>query len=373
MVAVEQNADTLHVAVTNREHYQVICLGFHLEPLPHHALIRENWLPRKRLQENQAQCGEPGERKSLKIELNPEDAGKRLDYVLHQHLPQFSRARLQEWIKCGRVVVNGAVRRASYLVRGGDMAAVEPAPPAPLRATPEEIPLTVLYEDADVVAIDKPAGMVVHTGAGVRTGTLVNALVHRFASLSQTAGELRPGIVHRLDRYTSGALLVAKNDAAHQRLAEQFASRRVEKTYLAMVHGKVKPDRGRIEKSIARDPRQRIRMTARLAKGRAAWSEYHVLRRFAGFTYLEVRIGTGRTHQIRVHLSSIGHPVVGDRLYGAPAKIAGEPTLPRYFLHAHRIRFEQPSTGEPITVESPLPAELAAWMAQLPALEAPLL
>ena len=282
--------------------------------------------------------------------------------MLHQRLPQFSRARLQDWIKDGRVLINGAVRRTSYLVRTGDVADVQPAELTPLRATAERIPLTILYEDEDLVAVDKPAGMVVHAGAGVHSGTLVNALLHRFGSLSRTAGEMRPGIVHRLDRFTSGVLLVAKNDAAHQRLAEQFASRRVEKTYLALVHGKVKLERARIEKPIARDPRQRVRMTARLARGRAAWTEYHVLRRFAEFTLLEVRIGTGRTHQIRVHLSSIGHPVVGDRLYGAPAKIAGEPTLLRYFLHSHRIRFEQPSTGEPITVESPLPAELAEWM-----------
>jgi 23S rRNA pseudouridine1911/1915/1917 synthase len=303
-----------------------------------------------------------GRRRSLKIELSPEDSGKRLDHVLHQRLPQFSRARLQDWIKDGHVLINGAVRRTSYLVRKGDVADVQPAEPAPLRATAEEIPLTVLYEDEDLVAIDKPAGMVVHSGAGVHSGTLVNALLHRFGSLSGAAGELRPGIVHRLDRYTSGVLLVAKNDTAHKHLAEQFASRRVEKTYLALVHGKVKLERGRIEKPIARDPRQRVRMTARLARGRAAWSEYHVLHRFRDFTFLEVRIGTGRTHQIRVHLASVGHPVVGDRLYGAPAKIAGEPTLGRYFLHSHRIRFEQPSTGERITVESPLPAELAEWM-----------
>ena len=282
--------------------------------------------------------------------------------MLHRRLPQFSRARLQDWIKDGHVLINGAVRRTSYLVRPGDVADVEPAEPAPLRATAEKIPLTILYEDEDVVAIDKPAGMVVHSGAGVHSGTLVNALLHRFGSLSRTAGELRPGIVHRLDRYTSGVLLVAKNDAAHQRLSEQFASRRVEKTYLALVHGKVKLERGRIEKPIARDPRQRVRMTARLARGRAAWTEYHVLRRFADLTLLEVRIGTGRTHQIRVHLSSIGHPVVGDRLYGAPAKIAAEPTLSRYFLHSHRIRFEQPSTGAPVTVESPLPEELEEWL-----------
>jgi 23S rRNA pseudouridine1911/1915/1917 synthase len=301
----------------------------------------------------------------LRIELNQQDAGKRLDHAVHQRFPQVSRARVQSWIKGGRVLINGNAARASSIVRPADVIDVEPSDPAPLRASPEQIPLTILYEDADVVAIDKPAGMIVHSGAGVHSGTLVNALLHRFGSLSRHAGELRPGIVHRLDRYTSGVLLVAKNDTAHQRLAEQFASRQVEKTYLALVHGKVKQDRGRIEKPIARDPRQRIRMTARLAHGRAAWSEYRVLRRFDGFTLLEVRIGTGRTHQIRVHLSSIGHPVVGDRLYGAPAKIVGAPTLARYFLHAHRITFYQPSTGAPVTVESPPPEDLQSWMQHL--------
>lgn len=301
----------------------------------------------------------------LTIELAPEDAGKRLDHVVHAHFPQFSRARVQGWIRDQRVLVNSGVSRPSYLVRVSDAIEVEAADPRPLRAEPEDIPLTILYEDDDLVAIDKPAGMVVHSGAGVHSGTLVNALLHRFHSLSHTAGDVRPGIVHRLDRYTSGVLLVAKNDAAHQRLSEQFASRRVEKTYLAMVHGKVKLDTGRIEKPIARDPRQRVRMTARLTHGRTAWTEYRVLRRFNAFTFLEVRIGTGRTHQIRVHLSSIGHPVVGDRLYGAPATIEGKSTLPRYFLHAHRICFAQPSSGEPVTVESPLTADLEAWASTL--------
>jgi 23S rRNA pseudouridine1911/1915/1917 synthase len=302
---------------------------------------------------------------SLRIELNQQDAGKRLDQALHQRFPHLSRARVQAWIKNGHVLVNGGTQRASYTVRSADAIDVEPAEPVPLHATPEQIPLTILYEDSGVVAIDKPAGMVVHAGAGVHSGTLVNALLHHFASLSRTAGDLRPGIVHRLDRYTSGVLLVARNDAAHQSLARQFASRQVEKTYLALVHGNVKQDHGRIEKPIARDPKLRTRMTARLAHGRAAWSEYRVLQRFAGFTFLEVRIGTGRTHQIRVHLASIGHPVVGDRLYGAPAKIDGQPTLPRYFLHAHRIRFQQPSTGEPVIVESQLPPDLNAWLKQL--------
>jgi len=282
-------------------------------------------------------------------------AGRRLDHWLHDRLPQYSRARIQEWIKAGRAQVNGANGRASYTLRAGDAVDLEPAELAPLKARPEAIPLRVLYEDDAVIAIDKPAGMVVHAGAGVHSGTLVNALLHRFDSLSQLGGDLRPGIVHRLDCHTSGVLLVAKNDAAHQELARQFSSREVEKIYLALVQGIVKNDTGRIERPIARDPVRRTRMTARLGHGRAAWSEYRVLRRYAKSTLLEVRIGTGRTHQIRVHLSSIGHPVVGDTLYGAQA----QPALGgRFFLHAHRVRFHSPATGKEVVVESPLPAEL---------------
>jgi 23S rRNA pseudouridine1911/1915/1917 synthase len=225
--------------------------------------------------------------------------------------------------------------------------------------------LVVLYEDEDLVAVDKPAGMVVHAGAGVHDGTLVNALLHRFAALSGVGGPLRPGIVHRLDRFTSGVLLAAKNDAAHQNLAAQFSGRQVEKVYLALVHGGVRGESGRIERPIARDPVHRTRMTSRLASGRAAWSEYRVLRRFEGFTLLEVKIGTGRTHQIRVHLSSIGHPVAGDKLYGAPEPAPGTEPLGRYFLHAHRIRFHKPSDGEEIQVTSDLPRELETWMTGL--------
>ncbi|SPE39217.1 Uncharacterized RNA pseudouridine synthase YlyB [Candidatus Sulfopaludibacter sp. SbA3] len=289
------------------------------------------------------------------------DAGKRLDVLLHERFAEFSRSRIQEWIRAGRVQVNGGTARAAYLVRAGDAIHAEPADPPALHAVAEDIPLTILYEDDDLVAIDKPAGMVVHAGAGVHSGTLVNALLHRFQALSGVGGALRPGIVHGLDRFTSGVLLVAKNDAAHQRLAAQFSHRQVEKVYLAMVHGEVKQEQGRIERPIARDPVHRTRMTARLDEGRAAWSEYRVLRRFPQFTLLEVRIGTGRTHQIRVHLSSIGHPVVGDTLYGAPARIEGRPPLGRYFLHAHRIRFQHPSTGAEIVLTSPLPADLEHW------------
>jgi 23S rRNA pseudouridine1911/1915/1917 synthase len=292
------------------------------------------------------------------------NAGKRLDHALHEQMPEFSRARLQDWIKQGRVLVNGAPGRSSRVLRDGDRIDVDPGELPPLHATAEAIPLQVLYEDPDFVAIDKPAGMVVHAGAGVHEGTLVNALLGRFESLSALGGDLRPGIVHRLDRFTSGVILVAKNDSAHRALAAQFAGRQVEKTYLALVHGSVKGERGRIEKPIARDPRHRTRMTARLSHGRAAWSEYRVLRRFADFTLLEVRIGTGRTHQIRVHLSSIGHPVAGDRLYGAPARSEGL-ALERFFLHAHRIRFQHPFTGQPVEIESPLPGDLTGWMETL--------
>jgi 23S rRNA pseudouridine1911/1915/1917 synthase len=298
----------------------------------------------------------------VRILVEPADGGKRLDLMLHERLPEFSRSRIQRWIEDGLVLVNSAPGRASYPVRAGDVLDVEPAPEPPLHGVPEDIPLSVLYEDDDLVAIDKPAGMVVHAGAGVHSGTLVNALLHRYSALSGVAGTLRPGIVHRLDRYTSGVLLVAKNDAAHQLLAAQFSGRQVEKIYLALVHGAVKQESGRIDRPIARDPVRRTRMTARLDEGRAAWSEYRVLRRFDRFTLLEVRIGTGRTHQIRVHLSSIGHPVAGDTLYGAPAKVEGRPPLGRYFLHAHRIRFRRPSGGEPISVVSPLPTELEEWM-----------
>jgi 23S rRNA pseudouridine1911/1915/1917 synthase len=292
----------------------------------------------------------------------PEDAGKRLDQAAHERLAQYSRSRIQQWIRDGRVLVNGMAGRPARIVRAGESIEVTPAEPAPLHASPEDIPLHVLYEDQDLVAIDKPAGMVVHAGAGIHAGTLVNALLHRFAALSGVGGALRPGIVHRLDRYTSGVLLVAKNDGAHQSLAAQFSGRQVEKTYIALVHGKVKAETGRIERPIARDPAHRTRMTARLGEGRAAWSEYRVVRRLERFTLLEVRIGTGRTHQIRVHLAALGHPVAGDTLYGAPAKVEGMPPLGRHFLHAHRIRFRSPSTGEEVTVESPLPRELEEWL-----------
>jgi 23S rRNA pseudouridine1911/1915/1917 synthase len=298
----------------------------------------------------------------VELTVHAEDAGKRLDAFLHEQLPEFSRSRLQSWIKGERVQVNGQLTRPSYLLRSGESVSVTPADLPPLKAEPEELPLEVLYEDADVVVVDKPAGMVVHAGAGHSRGTLVNALLHHFGSLSSVSGDLRPGIVHRLDRETSGVLVVARTDRAHQALAAQFHNREVEKTYLALVHGRMRQPQGRITSPISRDPVRRTRMTAKLASGRAALTEYRVLEQFECFSFLEVRIGTGRTHQIRVHLASIHHPVVGDRLYGAPRIIQGVPSLDRFFLHARRLRFRSPTSGQWISIESPLPEELERFM-----------
>jgi len=295
----------------------------------------------------------------MTIQATADDRGKRLDSLLHERMPEFSRSRLQTWIREGRVLVDGQAAKASYVVRGAEGIVVEPGQLPPIRATAEDIPLNVLYEDDSAIVIDKPAGMVVHAGAGVHDGTLVNALLHRFTTLSSIGGELRPGIVHRLDRFTSGVLLVAKNDAAHRDLAAQFASRQVKKTYLTLVEGRLE-GKGRIDRPITRDPRNRARMTARLAFGRPSLTSWEVVENFADFTFLKIDLGTGRTHQIRAHLASIHHPVAGDRMYGA------EPSAwNRYFLHAHRLVFRSPATGAEVAVESPLPGDLGEWKGSL--------
>src|SRR5581483_7292233 len=240
-----------------------------------------------------------------------------------------------------------------------------------------DIPLDVVYEDDDLAVINKAAGMMVHAGAGAtederNRGTLVNALLHRFAALSGVGGELRPGIVHRLDKETSGLIIVAKNDEAHRRLAKQFSGRKVKKTYIALVHGWPKQDRGTINTSISRDMVRRIRMTTRGRSGREAITHYTVTKKiesaFGKFSLLEVQIDTGRTHQIRVHLSSLGLPVVGDTLYGAPAQVkssTGKIGLTRNFLHAAAIRFDHPRTGESLSFARELPAELQEFLQQV--------
>lgn len=296
--------------------------------------------------------------------MNFEGEPQRLDLYVQTLYPKYSRSRLQEWIKKGRVLVNGKAQKASHILKGGEDVVVEPLELKALRATPEDLPLTVLYEDDDVVAIHKPAGMTVHAGAGTTEGTLVNALLHRFEKLSQLGGDLRPGIVHRLDKYTSGVILVAKNDIAHRKLQDQFAGREVEKTYVALVENVMKNDAGTVNRPISRDPWKPVRMAAVTKDdpelGREAITHWKVMKRYEKFTLVEVKIGTGRTHQIRVHLGHLGHKVAGDTLYGARPHESG-----RFFLHAWRIRFAQPTTGEMITVEAEMPDELKDWLRAL--------
>lgn len=308
-----------------------------------------------------------------------DDAGRRLDQFLATHLPDVSRARVQELIAQEKVLVNGTATKASLKLRGSETIEIlGPAERPPLKATPEDIPLDIVYEDDDLAVINKPAGMMVHAGAGAtdddrNRGTLVNALVHRFEQLSGVGGELRPGIVHRLDKETSGLLVVAKNDSSHRKLAHEFSSRRVKKTYIALVHGWVKRDHGTITAPISRDAIRRIRMTTRRSGGREAVTHYDVERRidsrYGKFTLLKLRIETGRTHQIRVHLASIGHPVVGDTLYGAPSEIRAKSgpalALSRNFLHSAELQFTHPRTLELLSFSRPLPPELEEFLKKL--------
>jgi 23S rRNA pseudouridine1911/1915/1917 synthase len=291
------------------------------------------------------------------FEATTADRGKRLDQFLHERLPEHSRSRLQEWVRSGRVRVDSNVQKPSFALRGGEKIELEPTELPPLRAVAEDIPLDILYVDADVIAVNKPAGIAVHAGAGRHSGTLVNALLHHFQSLSTVGGDERPGIVHRLDRDTSGVMIVARTDPAHRHLAAQFSNREVTKIYLALVEGELRQAEGQITSPIMRDPVRRTRMTTRLEHGRSARTEYKVLERLPKKTFVEVRIGTGRTHQIRVHMASIRHPVAGDTLYGAAAASYG-----RFFLHAKSIEFRSPSTGEPRMIEAPVPEELQRWL-----------
>lgn len=308
----------------------------------------------------------------LEFHATPADAGLRLDQFLASHLSDLSRSHVQSLIRAGNVefVGRGPVRKPGVRLQGRETVQVEVRERPPVRAEPEAIPLNILYEDDDLIALDKPAGLVVHVGAGVTHGTLVNALLHHFRQLSTVGGPLRPGIVHRLDKNTSGVVLVAKNDFAHRRLAEQFQQRIIEKRYLALVHGRLPRQRDRIHLPIARDLRRRTRMTTRPAlRGRAAVTDYRVLWEIGDFTLLEALLHTGRTHQLRVHFSALGHPVVGDTLYGAPRLLRlgnrTRPTLNRNFLHAERIRLRHPRTGQPLQISAPLPAELEAFLREL--------
>jgi 23S rRNA pseudouridine1911/1915/1917 synthase len=333
----------------------------------------------------------------LTLTTPPDAAGQRLDQYLATYLSEInrsevnqsevSRARVQQLIAKGEVLVNDAAAKASLRLRGDERITVAGPPAAPpLRAMAEEIALDIVYEDDDLAIVNKPAGMMVHAGAGAtddarNRGTLVNALLHHFAKLSGVGGALRPGIVHRLDRATSGLMVVAKNDDAHRKLAKQFSARQVHKTYLALVHGWPKQERGTIQSAISRHSQRRTRMTTKGFGGREAMTHYSVLRKidspYGKFALVEVKIETGRTHQIRVHMSSLGHPVVGDALYGAPGELrsqsnqrraAGMPAtlgLERNFLHSAALELMHPRTGDLLKFSRALPTELVELLALL--------
>ena len=316
--------------------------------------------------------------------VSAEDAGQRLDRFLAAQLPELSRNRIQSLMEDGHVLVDGIAKKPSHRVAAGETIAIGVPPPPSGAVEPEPIPLQILYQDGDLAVINKPAGMIVHPGAGAETGTLVAALLHHFrqpgntnatitaaarassTGLSSTGGPLRPGIVHRLDKDTSGAIVVARTDAAHAKLAAAFSNRLVEKKYIALLHGKPHGESGRIELPIARDLHRRSRMTTRRREGREARTDWRALAHIGNFTLIEADLHTGRTHQIRVHFSALSCPIVGDTVYGAPReeRVGKEllPPLGRNFLHAARIAFAHPRTGERLEFRVPLSAELLDYL-----------
>lgn len=303
--------------------------------------------------------------------IPPEFDAARLDQVLSRLLPDHSRSSLARLIDEGLIAISGrtAVRKSTPVSPGDEITVTIP-PPAPAGVAPQEIPLRILHQDQDLAVIDKPAGLVIHPAAGHADGTLVNALLHHVSDLSGIGGELRPGIVHRLDKETSGVLVIAKNDTAHRALALMWNTESVTKEYLALVYGAPKPPAGRIEKPIGRDPRDRKRMGV-VSKGRPAMTRYETLEPLRYVSLLRCTLETGRTHQIRVHLKAIGHPVVGDPVYSGP-QWKGIPdkrlqkaiaSFPRQALHARLLRFPHPRTGELMTFEAEIPEDLATLLA----------
>ena len=308
----------------------------------------------------------------LIFRVGAEDAGQRLDVYLAAHIDGWSRARLQRSIVAGEVLVAGRLEKPSYKLRINEEIEADLVPASTTSFAPEDLPISAIYEDDDLIVINKAAGMVVHPAAGIQSGTLVNALAFHFQHLSSTGGPIRPGIVHRLDRDTSGLLVVAKTEVAHENLADQFRERKVFKSYVALVHGTFARDSGSIEEPIARDPRQRTRMAV-VRGGRPATSLYKVRRRYERFTLVDVQIKTGRTHQIRVHLAWIKHPLVGDPAYGAGRdNTVTDPRLRSYigklgrqFLHAEQLGFLHPRTGEEMRFTAALPEDLALFLTYL--------
>ena len=306
------------------------------------------------------------------IKIGPEHSGVRLDAFLASQIEGWSRARLQKLIENEDVLVNRKVSKPAYKLREGDELEIELTAPPNTEFAPENIPLDIVYEDDTLVVVNKPARLVVHPAAGTPSGTLANALAYHFQQLPDRGTGVRPGIVHRLDRDTSGLLVVAKTDAALENLSDQFRDRTVFKSYIALVHGRVSPDAGKIDQPLARDRSNRTRMAV-VRGGRNALTLYRVRRSFDRFTLLDVELKTGRTHQIRVHLAWIKHPVVGDETYGGgrdntiqdPQLRAQVRHLNRQFLHAEKLAFTHPKTNELVKFETPLPSELADLLTAL--------
>lgn len=312
---------------------------------------------------------ETNEQEALVLRVGQADAGARLDAYLAQHISDWSRARIQRLIEDGDVLVNAKTVKSSLRLRSGDVIEVELVERSLAAFKAEPIPIEIIFEDDDLVVVNKPAGLVVHPGAGVASGTLANALAFHFEQLSGCAGTTRPGLVHRLDKDTSGLIVVAKKEDVHETLAEQFRQREVFKSYVALAHGRVGGDSGRIEEPLARDPRHRTRMAV-VRGGRPALSLYRVRKRYERFTLLDMEIKSGRTHQIRVHLQWLKHPVVGDDTYGDGRDKTVQNTLVRsaiarlgrLFLHAEQLGFRHPRTGELMRFNMQMPTELTALL-----------
>ncbi len=294
-----------------------------------------------------------------RYELTADSPGVRLDKFVGEKCPGLSRTHAQKLIAGDFITVNGQPAKSSHRLEAGDHVVVEIPPEPPASLTPEDIPLDIVYEDADLLVVDKPAGLAVHPAPGHPSHTLANAVLNYLPALAENGDALRPGIVHRLDKDTSGLLVVAKNRAAQANLSEQFKSRTVSKSYLVLVKGRLTPGSGIIEADIGRDPHHRQRMAV-VSRGREARTEYRVVKYVGGCTLLEIKPETGRTHQIRVHLAAIGFPVMGDAAYGVTS-----PRLSRQFLHAARLGFKLPSTGEYVEFESPLPPDLAQALKEI--------
>jgi 23S rRNA pseudouridine1911/1915/1917 synthase len=300
--------------------------------------------------------------KTIELLVPQVAARMRLDQFLARELPKFSRSRIQRLIRKAFVTLNASPARPRDLVHTGDRVVLNEPAPQKIDTRPEAIPLDIIYQDDDLIVINKPAGIVIHPGAGQREHTLVNALLHHLPNLSGVGGTERPGIVHRLDKETSGCLAVAKNDATHRGLSAQFEARSVDKVYLALVRGKLRKTAGTIEEKIGRHPKHRQRMAVQSSRGRAAKTEYRLINSSNELSLVECKLHSGRTHQIRVHLNHLGHPVLGDKVYGGRfAK-----TFPRQMLHAWKLGFQHPRTVEWKSFEAPLPEDFQNALNSLP-------